>query len=172
LKPSEGREALEECQGRVYAIALIHEKLYGAKNFAEVPFSEYLRGLATDVFHVTGTSSSRISLILAVDDVSITVEKAIPCGLIVNELITNALKHAFPAGRTGRIRVELEGAPDGKLRLAVSDDGVGLPEGFDVRKVNSLGLKLVRTLARQLDAELAMSGVAGTRAEIAFAVDP
>jgi two-component sensor histidine kinase len=98
---------------------------------------------------------------MAVDDVAVTVDKAIPCGLILNELITNALKHAFPSGRSGTIRVELVKADDQQLRLCVTDDGVGLPSGFNVRESKTLGLRLVRTLAGQLGATFAVGGAAG-----------
>jgi two-component sensor histidine kinase len=170
MKHSEGRRALEECQGRVHAIALIHEKLYQSQNYAEIPFADYLRGLADEVFHATGVSQSTVGLTLSVADVAITVEKAIPCGLILNELITNALKHAFPGGRSGTVRVELEKADARRLRLAVADDGVGLPPGLNIHDAKSLGLRLVETLASQLDGELKVNGARGTSFELEFPV--
>jgi len=161
LPNDESRDALEECKGRVHAIALIHEKLYQSENYADVPFAEYLRSLAKDVFQATGTSPSTVSLTLAVDELPITVEKAIPCGLILNELITNALKHAFPQGRSGTIRVELARVEGERLRLGVADDGVGLPGEFSLQNTKSLGLRLVATLANQLDAELTVGAAGG-----------
>jgi PAS domain S-box-containing protein len=172
LSDGGGRHALEECQGRVHAIALIHEKLYQSRNYADVPFAEYIRGLANDVFQATGVSQATVSLTLAVDDVAISVDKAIPCGLILNELITNALKHAFPNGRAGTIRVELTKVENRRLRLCVTDDGIGLPNEFDMREAKSLGLRLVRTLAGQLEGTLTVGENAGetggTRFELIF----
>ncbi len=170
LPKGEGRHALQECQGRVHAIALIHEKLYQAKNYAEVPFADYIRGLASEIFMAAGVSPDAVSLVLAIGDVTIAVDKAIPCGLILNELISNALKHAFPDGRHGTIRVELARADSGRLRLAVADDGVGFPEGFNLRDQKSLGLRLIGTLAKQLDATLTSSGSGGASFELTFRV--
>src|SRR5262249_38956764 len=155
------RAALEECRTRVHAITLIHEKLYQSRNYAQVPFSEYARGLALDIFNAADVSRENVSLELAVEDVALAVDKAIPCGLILNELITNALKHAFPDGRTGTIRVELARAERGGLRLPVADDGVGLPPGLDGRRSPALGLPPARILASQVDAALDVDAAQG-----------
>jgi two-component sensor histidine kinase len=164
------RGALEQCQQRVQAMALIHEKLYQSKDYARVPFAEYVRSLAADVFQATGVSPQGIVLELAIEDLPLAVEKAIPCGLILNELITNALEHAFPNERAGKIRIELARVDVGRIRLAVSDDGVGLPPGLDARMSGSLGLELVRMLAKQVDAELEVSGVGGTSVRLTVPV--
>jgi two-component sensor histidine kinase len=161
------RDALVECRTRVRAIALIHEKLYQSKDQARVPFSEYARGLAEDVFHATRVSPEKVSLELAVEeDVDLAVDKAIPCGLILNELITNALKHAFPDGRPGAVRVELVPFGADGLRLEVRDDGVGLPGGLEVDRPSSLGLQLVQMLAKQLHAALEVEATGGTRVRL------
>ncbi len=165
------RDALLECQMRVQAMALIHEKLYQSRDYTRVPFSEYTRDLAGSVFHATGVSPAGIALELAIEDVVLAVDKAIPCGLILNELITNALKHAFKDGRPGTIRVELTQAPGGELRLAVDDDGMGLPPGFDLRNPPSLGLHLVQMLAQQLDAKLEVEATRGTCFRVTIPVE-
>ena len=108
-------------------------------------------------------SRDKVSLELAVEHVTLAVDKAIPCGLILNELITNAVRHAFPEGRAGTVRVELAPAGAGGVRLAVSDDGIGLAEGFDIARSPSLGLQIVQTLAKQLDARLEVDVAGGTR---------
>jgi PAS domain S-box-containing protein len=164
------RAALEECRTRVQAIALIHEQLYQSRDYANVPFSEYTRHLVRNVFRTLQISPDRIQLELAIEDVAVPVDKAIPCGLLLNELITNALKHAFKDGRAGTIRVELA-RHAGAIRMVVADDGVGLPPDLDVRGTSSLGLRLVHTLVRQLRATLAVGDHAGARFEIHFAVD-
>ncbi len=168
LDPGVNRDAFEECQTRVQAIALIHEKLYRAKDYASVPFSEYARSLAATVFHATGVSPSTVALELEIEDLSLAVDRAIPCGLVLNELITNALKHGFKNGRQGRLKVTLGSVGEGRLRLGVKDDGAGLPEGLDLRRSESLGLQLVVTLAEQLDAKLTVSNQGGAYFQLDF----
>lgn len=163
-----GRTALEECQTRVQAIALIHEQLCRAKDYARIRFVEYAKTLVRNVFRAAGVSGNVVELDLQVDDAALTVEKAIPCGLILNELVTNALKHAFPDGRRGKLVVLFERRSDGRLRLMVSDDGVGLPKDFDARTCPSLGVHLVRTLAEQLEGELSVTSDSGTCFELIF----
>jgi len=155
------RDALEECRTRIQTIALIHEKLNQSQDFARLPFSEYARDLARDIFKAACVSPCRISLELAVEPVALAVDKATPCGLILNELITNALRHAFPDGRAGTVRVELAPAGAG-LRLSVRDDGIGLPEGLEPKRSSSLGLQIVDTLVKQLHADLEVEVAAGT----------
>jgi PAS domain S-box-containing protein len=167
LAPGASREALEECQSRVLAIALIHEQLYQSDDYAEVQFSEYARSLAASVFHTLGIARNDIKLELAIEPIPLSIKRAIPCGLMINELITNALKHAFPGDRGGTICVTLGRAHD-KLQLEVRDDGVGLPESWDLRSSESLGLRLVRTLTRQLAGELAVQCQRGTCFQITF----
>jgi two-component sensor histidine kinase len=99
------------------------------------------------------------------------VDRAIPCGLILNELITNALKHAFPNGRSGAVRVELARVGDAELQLAVGDDGVGLPRGLDIRDSPSLGLHLVQMLATQLDARLEVEATRGACFRVTFPLE-
>jgi two-component sensor histidine kinase len=152
------RAALEECQTRVQAIAMVHEQL-GAENDASVPFSQYARSLAESVFAATGLSPSQVSLALSIEDgVVLAVGKAVPCGLVLNELVTNAARHAFRDGRRGTIHVELERVAQSGLRLVVADDGAGIELGTRTR----LGLRLVRMLAEQLDARLEVESGRGT----------
>jgi two-component sensor histidine kinase len=168
LEPGPSRDALDECQMRVLAIALIHEKLYQSRDYSEVQFAEYARSLAASVFHTLGVSRSDVALELAIDDIPLGVDRAIPCGLVLNELVTNALKHAFPAGRKGTIRVVLARLAAGRIRLAVEDDGRGLPEGFDIHAVASMGSQLICTLAEQLDAELEVIRGNGATFQLTF----
>jgi two-component sensor histidine kinase len=119
------------------------------------------------VFHTLGISPSTITLELAIESVPLTIDRAIPCGLLINELITNALKHAFAGDRSGTVRVSL--ARDGdQLRLEVRDNGVGLPASWDAYKVRSMGLQLVVTLTEQLGGTLAVDGRAGSSFQITF----
>jgi two-component sensor histidine kinase len=164
------RTALEECQTRVQAIALIHEQLYQSRDYANVPFSQYARILVNNVFHTMGVSHDSVKLDLAIADVAVPVDKAIPCGLLLNELITNALKHAFKDRRDGELRVELARS-DRTIRLVVADNGVGLPPDLDIRGTSSLGLRLVNTLVRQLRGALAVGAHDGARFELSFVLE-
>jgi len=167
LEDTSSRDALEECQTRVQAIALIHEKLYQSKDYSRVPFSEYAKSLASNIFAATGVSPAAVSLQLAMEDVSLGVDKAIPCGLILNELITNSLKHAFPPPARGTVRVELR-AENGLITFSVSDDGVGMSEKFDLKDSSSLGLSLVYTLVEQLEGQVEILREAGTTFRVRF----
>jgi two-component sensor histidine kinase len=171
LDDPSSRDALEECQTRVQAIALIHEKLYQSKDYSRVPFSEYAKSLAANVFSATGVSPTGVVLDLQMEELSLAVDKAIPCGLILNELITNALKHAFPDSRRGTVRVKLRRVDDRAILLSVADDGVGLSESFEIEKSDSLGMQLVSTLIEQLDGRLEISGAGGTTFSVTFPVE-
>jgi two-component sensor histidine kinase len=171
LRDTSSRSALEECQNRVVAIALIHEKLYQSKDYARVPFSDYARSLTASIFHAAGVSPQNLKLDLEFENLALAVDKAIPCGLILNELITNALKHAFPNERRGTIRVRLRRAGDGQFELLVADDGVGMDSGFDIARSTSLGMQLVVTLVEQLDGNLEILHGAGTTFQVRFPVE-
>ena len=169
MKDAVSREALQACQARVQAISLIHTMLYQSKDYANVPFSEYARTLTGNIFSTLGTVPGCISLDLAIESVALPVDKAIPCGLILNELITNALKHGFPDSRRGTIRVELGKVGKDQFQLSVEDNGVGMPAELDIRKTQSLGMHLVSALTEQLGAEIKMSRDRGTSFKFTFA---
>ncbi len=143
------RLVLRDMQGRIRSMALLHETLYRSGNFAQVDLGDYLRQLATQLFRGQNTDPARITLALDLARVSLSIDQAIPSGLIVNELLTNSLKYAFPEER-GEVRVALDLAPGSLIRLTVSDTGRGLPPDFESRRTASLGLQLVADLARQL----------------------
>lgn len=160
------RAALTECQTRVQAIGLVHEQLYRFTDYARVPFSDYVRTLTGMVTQAIGAPRVEVSL-----DISVTqlpVDKAIPCGLIINELLTNAFKHAFPDGRPGQVSVALHRSPEGPLELTVADDGVGMPSG---PPVDSLGMHLVETLVAQLGGTVSTTSAPGARHIVRFAVE-
>jgi PAS domain S-box-containing protein len=169
LEHGSTRDALVECQTRVQTIALIHEKLYQSQDYSQVRFADYARSLAANVFHATGISPADVVLELAIDELPLGIDRAIPCGLVINELITNSLKHGLKDGRAGKIRVELKRTDDAKFRLTVQDDGIGLPVGFDIHKAESMGLQLVCTLCEQLDATLVVTSENGAAFQLTFA---
>jgi two-component sensor histidine kinase len=157
------RAIFSQSQNRVQSIALVHERLYESADLSHVDFGKYIAVLLDNVFDTYDAAGRGIVNIIDVGDVHLTVDVAIPCGLIVNELVTNALKHAFPDGRAGTVRVSLAESPEGILDLMVQDDGVGMPAGIDPRKTVSLGLDLVITFAEQLNAEVTINREGGTR---------
>ena len=169
LEDAGSRSALEECQTRVQAIALIHEKLYQSKDYSRVPFSEYARGLSANVFDALGVSKDTIALQLEIEELSLTVDKAIPCGLVLNELITNSLKHAFPKGRRGTVSVGLSRGTDGHALLTVRDDGTGMPPHVDHSA--SLGMTLVLMLVEQLGGTIDIRSQAGTEMRVRFPME-
>lgn len=160
------RAALTECQTRVQAIGLVHEQLYRFTDDARVPFSDYVRTLTATVTQGVGATGVEVSFDIAI--AQLPVVKAIPCGLIINELLTNAFTHAFPDGRPGRVSVALRRAPEGPLELTVADDGVGLPDGPPAA---SLGMHLVETLVAQLGGTISSTSGAGVRHVVRFEVD-
>ncbi len=155
----------KESQDRVRSMALIHEKIYHSVDLAAINFAEYIRDLAAHLFRSYGSISPGVKFELDAEDISIGLDKAIPCGIIVNELISNCLKYAFRDGGEGRILVRLHLDEVRTVTLVVKDDGAGIPVGFDFRKTDSLGLQLVTMLAEQLQGTIEMkSGAEGSRA--------
>jgi len=167
-------EAFRDSQNRVVSMSLIHEELYKTRENGEVEtldFTAYLRKLATDLLRSYKVGNKDIHLKLDLENVSLGMDTAIPLGIIVNELVSNSLKHAFPGGRDGEIDVKLQRAEndhDHQFTLIVSDDGVGLPEDFDYRDATSLGLQLVNTLVEQIDGCIELERDAGTKFKIGF----
>ncbi|MDB6171380.1 MAG: domain S-box protein [Chthoniobacteraceae bacterium] len=161
-------EALREAQTRARSIALIHEKLYASSDMTRIESNGYIGQLAADVFQAYEVSHGRIVLKVNSEGIYFGLDEAMPCGLIVNELVSNALKHGFPGGREGIIAVELRLVGSDYIELCVRDDGVGLPEGFDVEKDVTFGLKLVRDLTRQLEGTIRFQRDHGTAVRITF----
>jgi two-component sensor histidine kinase len=151
-------EIFQESQNRIRSMVLIHEKLYSSHTLAEIDFSQYLPSLIDNLFTTFGIHTDRVTAIYKIDPIFFTIEKAVPLGLIVNELVSNCLKHAFPGTRKGEIRIELHAARGRSRRsayeLAIEDNGVGLPSGFKTEPQKSLGMNLIAMLAKQIHAKL------------------
>jgi two-component sensor histidine kinase len=163
IEDAVARAAFNESQGRVRSIALVHEKLYQSKDVASVGFDEYVRMLVDSLCTSFGADRRGISREVEIrDDVRLGVDTAIPCGLMINELVTNALKHAFPDGRGGCVRVMMQRGGADQIELEVGDDGVGLPPDIDLHNSRSLGLDLVFTFAQQLQARTEVRRDGGT----------
>jgi len=177
-------EIFRASQDRIHSIALIHEKLYSSPNLAEIAFDEYLRALIENLFISNGIAAGRITTRYEMEPIRFTLERAIPLGLIVNELVTNSLKYAFTDGRQGEIRIGLHGYMGAKsyalktdsgmlhctptCELIVADNGVGLPAGQVPGQQKTLGMKLVSMLAQQLQAELKVKTGPGAEFRLLF----
>jgi two-component sensor histidine kinase len=159
-------DVLRESQNRVESMALVHEQLYDTEDLHEVDIARHASLLLTNLFHSFGINPARISGRVSLDPMLLAVNRAIPAGLILNELISNAIKHAFPDGRSGSLWVE-GGTDRGQVLLSVGDDGVGMPEDC-VRHPKSLGLEIVNILTRQLKGALEMVQDHGTTFRISF----
>jgi PAS domain S-box-containing protein len=163
------KAALKDMQNRVQSMALIHEHLYQSDNLAQIDMAAYLKSLCPKLVRAMASHPGAIQLHLDMIPALLQIDQAIPCGLLVNELVSNALKHAFPEGRTGEVRVELqpvEGAH--QLRLRVADNGIGLPADFDIERLSSLGLHLASDLARQLRGKLEIGSGPGATFDVVF----
>jgi len=165
---SKVNEILKESQNRVKSMAYLHESLYQNKNFSFINFSDYLINLSKNLVHSYYFSSGSVDLNLNVEKVDLNLDQAIPCGLIVNELLTNAVKYAFvDEGKSSRISISVKEKND-LVEITVADNGVGLPKNFDVNKTNTLGLQLVSTLTEQLDGKLSVMNDGGAKFIINF----
>ena len=164
----------KESQNRVYTMALIHEKLYQSESMARVDVPEYIRSLTANLFLSYSVSENIIKSRINVDDVTLNIDTLIPCALIVNELVSNSLKHAFPPSRqpdgTDEIGIGLHRGAGNRLILSVGDNGIGLPVGFKIEDCRSLGLKLVSALTKQLNGTIQVGAAGGTAFAISFDV--
>ena len=161
-------------QSRIYSMSLVHEKLYRHKQFSKINFKEYVKDLVSEIsnsfLHNFGDNNIKIELIL--DDEYFTIDKAIPCGLILNELILNAFKHALLSTDEGYIKIIFEKSDNGCFRLSVSDNGKGLPDGFDINETDTMGMTLVRKLVTQIKGKVSVSNGINTTFTIIFGETP
>jgi len=169
-------ELFAESRNRVRSMALVHENLYRAGNFARIPMRAHIQNLAAHLIRAYGLQSRHIELSTEVDDIELDLDRAVSIGLIINELVSNALKHAFPPGhagspRVGSLRVDLKLLAEGSCALTVRDDGVGLPIDLDVEHAATLGLQLVQDLTQQLHGTLAIRRNGGTSFDMVFDAD-
>jgi two-component sensor histidine kinase len=162
-------EALRECQNRVASMALIHDKLYRARDLARVSFGEYVRDLTNNILTSYALPARSVRVRLDIDDLALSLDCAVPCGLILNELMSNCLKHAFPVGHSGTVYVGLHAEGEEELCLVVRDDGVGVPADVDLGRTSSLGWRLIRALVEQLGGVVQCQTTGGTSVEIRFA---
>jgi PAS domain S-box-containing protein len=166
---------LQDNQNRIASIALVHEKLYRSEDLANINFTQYIRDLTVYLFDSYNINSNQIKLNVQVENASLDIETTIPCGLIINELVSNALKYAFPDNRQGEIQVKFfqsqkmsEAVQQCISTLIVKDNGIGLPADFEIKNAKTLGLKLVQGLVKQIGATLEINSRQGTEFQIKF----
>ena len=158
-----GLDILRQSQNRVKSMALIHEQLYGTTDLAEIDFGRYVHSLTANLFDAYGVDPARLRLDIKADDISLAVDMAVPCGLIINELVSNAIKHAFPEDGGGTIEIIIRRLEAGRMEIVVADDGTGFVTGSDPAGSGTLGLRLIDTLTAQLDGRLRVATETGTR---------
>jgi len=158
----------KDSQNRIESMALIHEKLYRSGNLAKVDFKDYIRSLTDELFRFHGRVND-ISFKIEAEDIFFDIDTAIPCGLIINELVSNSLKHAFPNGREGEIKIALRSTDRDEIELTISDNGIGIPESLDFRNTDTLGLHLVTILVEhELQGKIELNRDKGTEFKIKF----
>jgi two-component sensor histidine kinase/CheY-like chemotaxis protein len=163
----EAIDVLKESQNRIKSMALIHEKLCQSNDLNHIKISDYINTLVTDLFYSFNLSDEQIEMKMDLEDIYLKIETAIPCGILINELVSNSLKYAFPNGEKGEIFVSLKSKDEG-YELIVNDNGVGLPEELDYKNTESLGLQLVNNLAAQIDGRVELEKGHGTKFVINF----
>jgi len=161
-------EIFRETKDRIRSLALIHERLHQSEDMGRVEFGDYIKGLTDHLFRSHFLDLKDIKLKVDIKEVYLDINTAIPCGLLVNELVSNSLKHAFPIRNRGEIKLALQRKNNEKYLMSVSDDGVGLPKDLDFRKTDSLGLQLVNMLVQQLGGEIQLIQKNGTHFKITF----
>lgn len=164
------RRLFDESRNRIQSIALIHEQLYQSEHLAWIDFGDYLKDLASSLTSAIGAQAPQVKVKVQADKMFLDIERAIPCALIVNELVSNALKHAFPVGRSGEVKIAVGSITPGLLQLVVSDTGIGISADIDFRNTTTLGMQLVCSLTAQLRGTVEMTRDGGTRFEIRLSV--
>ncbi|MCG3118193.1 MAG: hypothetical protein ALAOOOJD_00356 [bacterium] len=168
IQDAHARARFKESQDRLKAIVLIHEKLYQSEDLTSIDFGAYIRNLVVHLFRSHQVNANNITPRLNVDPISLDIDRAVPCGLIINELVANALQYAFPNGAGGEIGLEFHEDADKKITLAVSDNGIGLSPDLEFRQTESLGFQLVNTLVEQIHGAITLERHGGTKFTIAF----
>jgi len=171
IRDPQAQTLFRESQTRIRSMALIHEKLYQSENLALVDFRAYVHSMIVHLYHFFGISPNVIRQALQIDEVFLDISTAIPCGLIINELVSNSLKHAFPPGEEGEIKVEVVSG-EKKYIILVSDNGRGISEELDIFNTDTMGMQLINMLVGQLGGKLSLDRVSGSRFKIIFPKAP
>jgi two-component sensor histidine kinase len=161
-------DAFQQSRARIKAMATIHDRLYRSSEFSTIDFEEYLNALVPELLNSYGIGNE-IKINISAQGIKLGLDAAVPCALIINELITNSLKHAFPRGKTGKINLTMKYGSNGTIRLVVADNGAGMSISEDqLMEPKTLGLRLVADLARQLDGSVQIHNVEGAHVQVDF----
>jgi two-component sensor histidine kinase len=167
IKNAEARELFGESRNRIRSMALVYEKLYQSKNLNEIKYKDYIYSLTGELSQLYKIDSSRITITYGIDDISIKIDPAILCGLIINELVSNSLKHAFPGEKKGEIFIGFRKNGNNYF-MTIKDDGIGFPQNYEWVQTNKLGLQLVHSLSEQLHGSLKINYRNSTEFSISF----
>jgi two-component sensor histidine kinase len=167
-KDQETADVFRNGLDRIQSMALVHEKLYQSRELSRVDFKNYTNDIVSELMRSYGIDSNLIKIASTVEDIFLDLDQSVPCGLIINELVSNSLKHAFADNRSGEIQIDFHLGSDGRYQLMVSDNGVGMPEKFDLNSNKTLGLQLVKTLVEQLEGTIELHIQNGTSIRISF----
>jgi two-component sensor histidine kinase len=164
------KEVLEESQNRIHSMALVHENLYSNENLSKILFSNYVKSMAGNLARTFSRSQNNIQLEFDIEDVYMPLDTGIPCGLIINELLSNSFKYAFPDSNSGVIRIQLKNIGHDNFEMEVSDNGIGINGGFNIENSKSLGMKIVTKLVQQIEGTLNYDFSKGTKFKIKFKI--
>ncbi len=168
VKDKETADLLKECQNRIKTMAYIHESLYQTKDFLHINFSEYIINLVKNLFYSYDANQQKIKTIFDIDTIFLNLDTSIPCGLIVNELVSNALKYAFTDSSMGCITIKIKKTKKDKIEMVIADNGKGLPDNIDYKNTETLGLQLVTILAEQISGIITLDRTKGTTFKVIF----
>jgi PAS domain S-box-containing protein len=171
IKDKKAKAAFQETRDRIFSLSAVHSQLYHTENYSIVDYKEYIKNLVSNIFY-SSQMSGHVKLHLDLDDITLPIDKAIPCGLLLNEIVTNALKHAFPEKRKGNLRIITHSFEDKNIEIIVKDDGIGIPESFNIEKTETLGLKLIDLMTKQIEGTLEIESKKGTEFRIRLSTEP
>ena len=171
IKDKKAKAAFQETRDRIFSLAAVHSQLYHSENYSNVDYKKYIKKLVSNIFY-SSQMSGHVKLHLDLDDITLPIDKAIPCGLLLNEVVTNALKHAFPGKRKGNLRIISHSLEDKSIEIIVKDDGIGLPESFNIEKTETFGLKLIDLMTKQIEGTLEIKSKKGTEFRIRLSTEP
>jgi two-component sensor histidine kinase len=169
LQTDEAKDVFKDVLSKIGSMSLVHEKLYESQDLSNIDSADYIRDLVALLMDSYGPAPDQVAVDLRLEDVKMLIDTAVPCGLVISEIVTNSLKYAFPEGRKGRIDIGLKKAEDDSIELRIADDGVGLPDGFQVAKDGKMGMKTLFTMVRhQLHGEIQFDPKGGLAYTIRF----
>ena len=163
------RDILQQSRNRVHSMAMVHRQLYESHNFTQIDAADYIRELVSNLIIAHSSPTKEIDFHMDLASVPIKLDTAVPCGLIINELVNNALQHAFPDDREGQIWIDLQKGEAHQCTVQIKDDGIGLPPDFDIHRAQSMGLTIVNAMVEQLRGEMDVHSNQGTEFRITLA---